>query len=141
MDKRIIASVGLANELARGFRQEFPDLSHKLNGRIEKAADILASGMVSETDTRNIWIVRSQSSPDEYYTVTNGAVHCNCQDSAIVTYCKHTIAVYFVMQAQEFDRELIQWEREHEERYRQDYAAQCAAAGLPSLVIAQDDEP
>lgn len=56
------------------------DLGHALNGRIEAAGRIIASGKVAESDDHT-WIVGSERDPHTRYMVTfHLGWSCTCQD-------------------------------------------------------------
>ena len=68
-------------------------------GRIERAAQLVALGAVEQIDVTT-YTVRSQSDPDQTYTVTPDG--CTCTDAARhpAQRCKHDIAVRILLSAE-----------------------------------------
>jgi hypothetical protein len=75
------------------FKEHYPQLVEKLNGRIERAVAIVSRVGACRTDPRpNIWLVESQSGKG-YYEVNTQEKTCTCPDSAKGNLCKHRLAI------------------------------------------------
>jgi hypothetical protein len=81
--------------LAEIFRQKFPNLSRRLNGRLDAAVKILATGQIRHPDgfPDYVYQVPSQSNPLGSYQVDTQAHTCTCPDSGKGNLCKHRLAV------------------------------------------------
>lgn len=80
------------------FRQKYPDLAEKLNGRIERAQVLAVHGTLQPTPEQpDIWRVRSDSKPNHYYEVIPSKRSCSCPDAQKGNLCKHRLAVGFIL--------------------------------------------
>ena len=70
------------------------------NGRLERGLELALSGAVQPTPTREKPNLCRVISSDRFhsYLVDIEARHCDCPDSSKGNYCKHRIAVYYLIQ-------------------------------------------
>jgi hypothetical protein len=93
----LIQSLMIADEI----RNQYPDLAKKVNGRLEAAVNIAASGGIAWVEmTDAIYTVPSESNPAGSYRVDLAAHACTCPDhgkhGAAGIVCKHRLAAHIV---------------------------------------------
>ena len=87
------------------------DTSKPTLNRIRRALAILHKQdwkPIAVFEDERIYFVKSQTTPNESYTVlSNGKVQCQCPDYAVGYHCKHAIAIQMIEQdkAQESERD------------------------------------
>jgi len=84
-----------AQLLGELFKERYPQLVEKCNGRIERAVEIVSRVGACRTDPRPyVYLVESQSG-NGYYEVDVKAKSCSCPDSTKGNMCKHRLAIGF----------------------------------------------
>ncbi len=116
MSKPIICKEPFVRQAAQEFAEKYPEATRRLNHRIEKAADLAATGMIIDLgviDLTPTFAVRSQTSQIFYRVQGRGETWqiCSCPDNQKGYHCKHGLAALFALRALELEQQFrSQWE-------------------------------
>src|SRR5712692_3299377 len=137
MSKPIIPRTCFVQHAALQLRAAHPALSERLDKRIARAVQLIQQGAVSRGDERLTYHVRSASDPSQTYRVQYRphAHTCTCPDYPLTHACKHLLAVYLVVQAQN-----LEWLFERAYYYYQAVANRNALAAKARLGVASEQE-
>jgi len=114
MSYQIVAREQTLVKTAHELRTNYPVFAQKANGRIERALDLALSGFVFGTDDPDTFWVRSQdprakANEGYYVEIRNGQSTCQCMDFERGNKCKHIIATWIAIQAEQADAEFDAW--------------------------------
>ena len=106
----IVAREPFVRQAAKEFVEGHPDLQRVLNGRIEKAIDLAASGLVFDQgvmDYTPTYLVWSRSRDTFYHVQGRGETwqNCGCPDSRRGNRCQHGLAVVFALRAVKLEQQ------------------------------------
>jgi predicted nucleic acid-binding Zn finger protein len=125
MSYQILPQRKFVVEAAQTFKQNYPKVAERANGRIEKAMDLAQSGYVTRMGPDKMF-VRSQEQPRDGYIVERGVfggwASCSCADyvKGASNHCKHILASEFAERADALQtiEALAEWEAEMGETFR-----------------------
>ncbi len=124
MSHVIICHEPFVRQAAKEYIDHYPESARDLNHRIEKAADLAASGLVIDLGTIDYaptFAVKSQSRNIFYKVEGRGETWqiCTCPDNQKGFRCKHGLAVMFAIRARELEEEFRrEWEAAFPEEAR-----------------------
>ncbi len=112
----IICREPFIRQAAKEFVDEYPESARVLNNRIEKAIDLVESGLVVDVgviDYTPTFAVKSQTKKIFYKVEGRGETWqiCTCPDNQAGNRCKHGLAVLFALNAVTLEEEFrVEWE-------------------------------